>query len=934
MMRARPPLYLLLLSSLCGPLNVAAQSSTLVFRPTGLAQALVLPSMTSVGVSGQINLTSDTWPAGGVTIPSGRHVTVFAANETTGNAIDFGGIASAISVQTGARLEFRGLFLTHPAPQRWAVINDTYLINTAFAALPSINAAPNATVVYNNVSTEYYSAYSGNTPEQFTVRVSYAIQQLGSSVSSNANRQGNSTIVWKGINYMTLSASVNTTASSSPAPMACSVTCVFDMPGTNDLFNLTVIDSNATCVVYTAPPASARGFPWWAGLILGLGLAIILCMAAAGLLLWLRRRKRRRADATAAKALPQHTLQTVTNPMQLASPFNVGPSTRTGQVPDDSAMIVPKFSSAPGDGNSGKPPLERQATASAPPDVYEANMKINAMPMSGAVLPGRNPEDGQEGQRSSGYDKTSASSSIGSQRLGRSSAGAPAVAVPELFRQRSHMPLDEVELGPLLGRGAYGRVFKGRWKGALVAVKVIDHRIKGNGNSVDIQREAILSTSVVHPNVVSTYKIVTVNATRQMVDDARSSSQGTSQQPRLTSHPEGSATVQDTALDDELHQVDGPDEMQTWMLLEYCDRGSMEKACEQNRFMNKLDGKPDMVNIYKSLQDIAAGMDYLHTVGVVHGDLKGANVLLKSTATDPRGFMCKLADFGLSRVLDLDMTHISTHTYGTISYMPPELLSQGKMTRACDVYSFGMLMWEMYTGSSLFKGLTVGQVFFMVVYEAHRPAIPEDCPEAFVRLMSACWSANPADRPMFEQITKELQVLYQESRKKPLQSASSAPTTLEQKLPDRRSTGPPPPASGPLRVRPSTADISDLTPPKVGRSAFKSVTEPQGARPRSRIQSVAELDEQGSVYSGRDSQAPQQAPAPPTAAGASSPFADVAAPEQPSANGMFAREVPTTEEAKQRLAAAPSPFVPPASEMSGNASSSTSWRGPPASQQT
>lgn len=84
-------------------------------------------------------------------------------------------------------------------------------------------------------------------------------------------------------------------------------------------------------------------------------------------------------------------------------------------------------------------------------------------------------------------------------------------------------------------------------------------------------------------------------------------------------------------------------------------------------------------------------MDYLHTVGVLHGDLKGANVLLKSTATDPRGFMCKLADFGLSRVLDLDMTHISTHTYGTISYMPPELLSQGKMTRACDVYSFGML---------------------------------------------------------------------------------------------------------------------------------------------------------------------------------------------------------------------------------------------------
>ncbi len=52
---------------------------------------------------------------------------------------------------------------------------------------------------------------------------------------------------------------------------------------------------------------------------------------------------------------------------------------------------------------------------------------------------------------------------------------------------------------------------------------------------------------------------------------------------------------------------------------------------------------------------------------------------------------CRLADFGLSRVLDLNVTHLSTQSFGTVPYMPPELLSQGRMTKAVDVYSFGML---------------------------------------------------------------------------------------------------------------------------------------------------------------------------------------------------------------------------------------------------
>lgn len=242
--------------------------------------------------------------------------------------------------------------------------------------------------------------------------------------------------------------------------------CVFGISGTVNTFNLTVINSTATCTVYTAPAASGKSFPWWAGLILGLGLALILCMAVCGLLLWLRRRKRHRADANARKTAAQHSTETVSNPLHLAGPFNVGAPLGSGMgVTDDSAMIVPKFTSAPGDASS-KPPLQlqRQQTASAPPDIYEANMKINATPMPGLMQQGSNGSDPDNYRRqSSGNEKTSAasaSSSIISQRC-RNSAGAPVGSVPELFRQRSHMPLDEVELGPLLGRGAYGRVFKG-----------------------------------------------------------------------------------------------------------------------------------------------------------------------------------------------------------------------------------------------------------------------------------------------------------------------------------------------------------------------------------------------------------------------------------------------------------------------------------------
>ena len=85
-------------------------------------------------------------------------------------------------------------------------------------------------------------------------------------------------------------------------------------------------------------------------------------------------------------------------------------------------------------------------------------------------------------------------------------------------------------------------------------------------------------------------------------------------------------------------------------------------------------------------------------------------MLLKSTTADSRGFTVKLADFGMARLLAENSTHVSTKTYGTISYMPIEVLKHGKLTRAVDSYSFAIIMWELFKGEVLYSDMTVAQV--------------------------------------------------------------------------------------------------------------------------------------------------------------------------------------------------------------------------------
>ncbi|KIY99239.1 hypothetical protein MNEG_8725 [Monoraphidium neglectum] len=152
-------------------------------------------------------------------------------------------------------------------------------------------------------------------------------------------------------------------------------------------------------------------------------------------------------------------------------------------------------------------------------------------------------------------------------------------------------------------------------------------------------------------------------------------------------------------------------------------------------------------------------MAYLHARNVVHADLKCQNVLLTSAPWAPWGVSAKISDFGLSKALGLNQTHVTTHSMGTVTHMPPELFKTGRMSPAGDVYAFGVLAWEVLTGRGAFHGLHYAEVIEQVALRGARPPIPPGLPPELSALMQSCWQADPAKRPGFDALVSCFELL-------------------------------------------------------------------------------------------------------------------------------------------------------------------------------
>ncbi|XP_069017609.1 ephrin type-A receptor 7 isoform X2 [Embiotoca jacksoni] len=178
------------------------------------------------------------------------------------------------------------------------------------------------------------------------------------------------------------------------------------------------------------------------------------------------------------------------------------------------------------------------------------------------------------------------------------------------------------------------------------------------------------------------------------------------------------------------------------IVIEYMENGSLDA------FLRKHDGQFTVIQLVGMLRGIAAGMRYLSDMGYVHRDLAARNILVNSN------LVCKVSDFGLSRVIDDDPEAVYTTTGGKIPvrWTAPESIQYRKFTSASDVWSYGIVMWEVMSyGERPYWDMS-NQDVIKAIEEGYRLPAPMDCPPGLHQLMLDCWQKDRAERPKFDQI--------------------------------------------------------------------------------------------------------------------------------------------------------------------------------------
>ena len=191
-----------------------------------------------------------------------------------------------------------------------------------------------------------------------------------------------------------------------------------------------------------------------------------------------------------------------------------------------------------------------------------------------------------------------------------------------------------------------------------------------------------------------------------------------------------------------------------WIIQHLCDGGSLYDYIERGKLRESptLSSPPSFFTVLATARDIASALQYLHEEGIIHGDLSGNNVLM-SSANNARGFVALVSDFGLSRALPAE---IHTQTVGTVTHMPPELLMDGTLTKAADVFAFGVILCEMWSGKRAWAGAAIGNIIYQVTCQDKKIGIADDCPAPVKELALQCMDTDRHKRPQFDEIVQRI----------------------------------------------------------------------------------------------------------------------------------------------------------------------------------
>ena len=272
--------------------------------------------------------------------------------------------------------------------------------------------------------------------------------------------------------------------------------------------------------------------------------------------------------------------------------------------------------------------------------------------------------------------------------------------LPKFSTRVKVIAFSEVKISGELGCGGYGKVFQGMWNHLPVAVKKLNAKQPDKASIDDLLREAELLAECQHPNVVRIFGIL---------------------------------------LEKECYG----------MVMELCDRGSLRNLL--------LKSEPEWAQRWTYGLQVSQGLIYLHSSHILHRDLKSENVLIDANN------VARIADFGLaalkshSATQSLSISSIGQPVVGSLPWMAPELLSASpKYSVYSDIYSLGMLFWEVASLKIPFESHVNSKVLAQLIISGVRPECPLRCPVSFREIVESCWQPVPAERPTLPDIVVHL----------------------------------------------------------------------------------------------------------------------------------------------------------------------------------